>query len=95
MSKENVFEFFNRAAKDRHLKDKVQTARNQEQLVELGKEAGLDFSPTNVDEAISDLKQRPGFFQGLVEAVLEIFSPNHDDYPTIGVQPYSGDPSRK
>lgn len=27
----------------------------------------------------------------IAEAVLEIFSPNHDDYPTVGEQPF-GDP---
>ena len=27
----------------------------------------------------------------LTEAALEVFSPNHDSYPSIGVQPFSGD----
>jgi hypothetical protein len=27
----------------------------------------------------------------LIEAVLEVFSPNHDDYPTTGIQPFSGE----
>ncbi|BAZ46116.1 hypothetical protein NIES4102_31450 [Chondrocystis sp. NIES-4102] len=30
-------------------------------------------------------------FKYLIEAVLEVFSPNHDDYPVIGVQPFSGE----
>lgn len=24
------------------------------------------------------------------DAVVEIFSPNHDDYPEIGIQPFEG-----
>ena len=28
----------------------------------------------------------------VTEAALEVFSPNHHSYPTIGVQPFSGDP---
>lgn len=27
----------------------------------------------------------------LIEAVLEVFSPNHDDYPETGIQPFSGE----
>lgn len=44
-------------------------------------------------------------FKGLIdslgyiaEASLEIFSPNHDSYPAVGIQPYSGEayhPSKK
>jgi hypothetical protein len=26
--------------------------------------------------------------------VLEVFSPNHDNYPSIGVQPYEGEVDR-
>ena len=26
------------------------------------------------------------------DAVSKIFSPTHDDYPTIGVQPFKGEP---
>ncbi len=34
----------------------------------------------------------------LTEGALELFSPNHDSYPLVGVQPYSGEayhPSKK
>ncbi len=34
----------------------------------------------------------------LAEGSLELFSPNHDSYPTVGIQPYSGEayrPSKK
>lgn len=27
----------------------------------------------------------------LVEAALEVFSPDHDDYPNIGIQPFEGE----
>lgn len=27
----------------------------------------------------------------LIEAVLEVFSPDHDDYPATGIQPFSGE----
>lgn len=27
----------------------------------------------------------------LIEAALEVFSPDHDSYPQIGVQPFEGD----
>lgn len=30
--------------------------------------------------------------QYVVEAFGEIFAPNHDDYPQIGVQPFGDDP---
>lgn len=26
----------------------------------------------------------------IAEGALELFSPNHDSYPLVGVQPYSG-----
>jgi hypothetical protein len=28
----------------------------------------------------------------LIEATMEVFSPNHDSYPNTGVQPFEGDP---
>ena len=28
----------------------------------------------------------------VTEAALEVFSPNHDSYPSIGVQLFNGDP---
>lgn len=34
----------------------------------------------------------------IAEGALELFSPNHDSYPLVGIQPYSGEvyrPSRK
>lgn len=92
MSKENVFEFLTKAAEDEQLKDKLQTVENEEELADLGNEAGFEFSSEHVEEAITELKQKPGFFKALAEAVLEVFSVNRDDYPTIGVQPFSGDP---
>ncbi len=34
----------------------------------------------------------------VAEGALELFSPNHDSYPLVGIQPYSGEayhPSKK
>lgn len=93
MSKDNVFQFFSKAAKNEALKDRLQAVNTPEDLVSLGKQEGLDFSSEHVDEAISELKEQPNFFRSLAAAVLEVFSPAHDDYPEVGVQPFSGDPN--
>ena len=95
MSKKNVFSFLSKAAKDDQLKTKLQNASSQEEMVGVAKQTGYEFSSEHVDEAISELKQQPGFFSMLAEAALEIFSPHTDDYPATGAQPYSGDPSPK
>lgn len=94
MSKETVFGFLAKAAEDDQLKDKLQAVASPNELTELGKEAGFEFAPEHVEEALTTLKQSPGFFNVLADAIVRIFSPSHDDYPTIGVQPFSGDPNR-
>jgi predicted ribosomally synthesized peptide with nif11-like leader len=94
MSKEKVIEFFNEAARDERLKTELGAVKNAEELANLAQQEGYAFSSENVEEAIADLKEQPGFFRTLAEAVLEIFSPSHDDYPATGVQPFSGDVSR-
>lgn len=33
--------------------------------------------------------------QYISEAAMRIFAPNHDTYPYIGVQPFTGEPYRK
>ncbi len=93
MSKETVLGFLAKAAEDKQLKDKLQTVKNPDELEALGKEEGFEFSSEHVEEALTELQQKPGFFKVLAEAVLQIFSPSHDDYPAIGVQPFTGDPS--
>lgn len=95
MSKENVLGFFNKAAKNEQVKDKLQNVSNTDELVQLGKEEGFEFSSGHVDEALTELKTQPGFFRAIAEAVIEIFSPAKDDYPASGVQPFSGEISRK
>ncbi|MGB3292267.1 MAG: Nif11-like leader peptide family natural product precursor [Phormidesmis sp.] len=95
MSKKNVFNFLSEAAKDDQLKAKLQNTASQDELVGVAKQTGYEFSAEHVDEAISELKQQPGFFSMLAEAALEIFSPHDDDYPATGVQPYTGEPNRK
>lgn len=95
MSKETVLGFLAKAAEDEELKDQLQTVTTSNELTDLGKKEGFEFSPEHVEEAITELQQKPGFFKALAEAVLEIFSPSHDDYPATGVQPFSGDLNRE
>lgn len=94
MSKEQVFKFFNEAAKNQAIKNKLENVTNEDDLAKLAKDQGFDFKATDVDAALSELKQQPNLFGKFIEAVLEIFSPSSDDYPNIGVQPYTGDPSK-
>ena len=95
MSKKNVFSFLSRAAKDDKLKEKLDSTTSQDELITVAEQTGYRFSAEHVDEALEDLKQRPGFFGMLAEAAIEIFSPSEDDYPATGVQPFSGEPSSK
>jgi len=40
------------------------------------------------ERAMSIFKLLQHVMQYILEAVSEIFSPNHDDYPAIGLQPF-------
>jgi predicted ribosomally synthesized peptide with nif11-like leader len=91
MSKHHVFELFKKAATDEQLQEKLQTVSHPDELAQLGQQEGFAFSSEHVDEALSELKQKPGFFRALAEAALAVFSPSHDDYPATGVQPFSGE----
>jgi len=91
MSKENVVSFLEQAAINPDLKSQVQGVAAAEELVDLGQAQGYSFSPENVQEAIPALKAKQGFLGDLVEAILELFGPTHDDYPATGVQPFSGE----
>lgn len=95
MSKENALSFLQKAASDPNLKDQVKQAEQQDQLVKLAESEGYSFVPSDVQEVIPALKAQTGFFGDLVEAILELFAPSHDDYPATGVQPFSGDPPAK
>lgn len=95
MSKKNVFDFLSNAARDEKLKLKLQNTTTPHELVGIGSEIGYEFSAEHVDEALIELKQKPGFFKFLAEAALEIFSPDGDDYPATGMQPFSGEPHSK
>lgn len=95
MSKENVLNFLTDAAKTEPLKSQLETASSSDEVANVASVAGYDFSSEHVDEAISELKKKPGFFGALAEAALRIFSPSNDDYPATGVQPFSGELSRK
>lgn len=91
MSKENVLNFLTDAAKDEQLQSQLRSATSADEVVGVGNQAGYEFSSEHVDEVIKDLKQKPGFFSALADAVSRIFGPSHDDYPETGVQPFSGD----
>ena len=93
MSKKNVFNFLFHASKDEQLRSRLDDA-TQEEVVSIAKEEGYDFSTDHVDEALSDLKKRPGFFGAIAEAAIDVFSPHPDDYPATGMQPFSGDPNK-
>ena len=95
MSKKNVFSFLSKPAKDDTLKAKLNKAASPDELVSVAEQTGYNFSSEHVDEALNELKQKPGFFGMLAEAALEVFSPHTDDYPATGVQPYSGEPNSK
>ncbi|GFE72293.1 Nif11-like leader peptide family natural product precursor [Chroococcus sp. FPU101] len=95
MSKEQVFEFFSQAAKDESLKEKVQAATSETELIDLGKKEGFEFSSEHLNQAMAELSKKPNFFKKLAESILEIFSPDHDNYPAVGVQPYDGEPNRE
>jgi predicted ribosomally synthesized peptide with nif11-like leader len=94
MSKENVRQFLSEAASNQKIKEKLQTVNNQNELADLAQSQGFEFEPEHLDAVIAELKTQPGFFGRLVEAALEIFSPTHDDYPNVGVEPFTGDPNR-
>ena len=95
MSKKNVFSFLSRAVKDDKLKEKLESTASQEEMVTVAERAGYSFSSEHVDEALEEMKRKPGFFGMLAEAAIEVFSPSEDDYPATGIQPFSGEPSSK
>lgn len=95
MSKENALSFLQKAATDPNLKTQVQQADQQDEVVKLAEAEGYQFAPEDLQEVIPALKAQTGFFGDLVEAILELFGPTHDDYPSTGVQPFSGDPPSK
>lgn len=92
MSKENALSFLQKAAADPALKEQIQDADAQTDLVELGAAHGYSFSAENIRDALPTIKEQKGFFGDLIDAILELFGPTHDDYPATGVQPYSGEP---
>jgi predicted ribosomally synthesized peptide with nif11-like leader len=94
MSKENVISFLEKAKADPDLQSQVKEASQQEDLVGLGETHGYPFSSEHLRDALPVIQEKKGFFGDLVEAVLELFGPTHDDYPATGVQPFSGDPKR-
>ena len=75
MSKENVLSFLSKAATDKDLKAQLATTETPDELVGVANQAGFDFSSEHVDEVITELKQKRGFFGALASALLGIFAP--------------------
>ncbi|ASC74281.1 hypothetical protein XM38_052560 [Halomicronema hongdechloris C2206] len=94
MSKEKALDFLSKAAEDQQLKQRLQDADHPNELVNLAQQHGYEFSSDHLKQAIPAIQEKRGFFGDLVDAVLELFGPNHDDYPPTGVQPFSGDPNK-
>lgn len=93
MSKEKVFQLFTKAAKDRQLQEKLQAVLHSDELVALGQREGLEFSDEDFCEALAELQKQPTFLSQLLKEALRVFSPSDDNYPEIGVQPFSGEPN--
>jgi predicted ribosomally synthesized peptide with nif11-like leader len=93
MSKENAIGFFQKASEDQQLKEQVKSASHQDEVLELGKAQGFDFSSEHAQEALAEIQQQqPDFVRDVVEAVLRIFRASDDNYPATGMQPFSDDP---
>lgn len=95
MSKENALDFLKQAADSSTLSEQVKEADKQTEIVDLAKQHGFEFSEDDMKHAIPVIKEQSSFFGELAKAVLELFAPAHDDYPATGVQPFTGEPSRK
>ncbi|MEO1396585.1 MAG: Nif11-like leader peptide family natural product precursor [Cyanobacteria bacterium J06634_5] len=50
------------AAKDEQLKAKLGNTASPDELINVAKQTGYEFSSEHVDEALDELKQRPVFF---------------------------------
>jgi predicted ribosomally synthesized peptide with nif11-like leader len=95
MSKENAFTFLRQLAKEPDLQEQFKAAKNPADLAALLQQMGKDLAPEDVAAAIAEIKAQPDIFGDLAKAVLEIFSPNHDHFPSVGWQPFSGQPNSK
>lgn len=94
MSKENAFSFLQQLAKEPDLQEQIKAAKNPADVAELLKQMGQDFAPEDVAAAIADIKSQPHIFGDLAKAVLEIFSPNNDHFPSVGWQAFSGETNK-
>ena len=94
MSKENFLGFLRQVSDNKQLREQVKSANSPAEIVELGKKHGHEFEPEQVEASVTEIRTKPGAFQYLSEAVLEIFSPTRDNYPVTGVQPFEGRPNR-
>lgn len=54
------------------------------------------MSNSNLKQTVRSIVTLPKqIIQYLAEAISDIFSPSHDDYPETGVQPYDGNSAKK
>jgi predicted ribosomally synthesized peptide with nif11-like leader len=95
MSKENALDFLKQAANDSLLSEQVKEADQKTEIVDLAKQHGFEFSEDDMQNAIPRIREQSGFFGELAKTVLALFAPAHDDYPMTGVQPFTGELSRK
>ncbi|MDB9527786.1 Nif11-like leader peptide family natural product precursor [Oscillatoria sp. CS-180] len=95
MSKENALEFLTQAADSSALTEQVKEADQKEEIVDLAKQHGFEFSEDDMKKAVPVVQEKSGFFGDIAKAIIELFAPAHDDYPATGAQPYTGELSRK
>jgi predicted ribosomally synthesized peptide with nif11-like leader len=94
MSKQQVLDFFQEAGRDESLGREVRSTSDPQQLLEIAETKGFHFSRHELDEALRELHEHPNFFQKLANAVIDVFRPNPEEPPSIGVQPFEGDIKR-
>ncbi len=50
----------------------------------------LKVKPLSIQSLVKTVRR---LLQYVAQPILRIFSPAHDDYPEVGVQPFEGDPA--
>ncbi|HEY9887597.1 MAG TPA: Nif11-like leader peptide family natural product precursor [Candidatus Obscuribacterales bacterium] len=95
MSQENALDFLKQASDRADLSSQIKEADRKADIVNLAKQHGFEFSEDDMKNAIPAIQEKAGFFGELAKAVLALFAPAHDDYPTTGVQPFTGELSKK
>jgi hypothetical protein len=91
MSNNPVLDFFKEAGRDETLGREVRATNDPGRLLEIAASRGYHFSRQELDDALRELHEHPNFFQRLAHAVLDVFSPNQEEPPSIGAQPFDGE----